>query len=146
MKMEVAFGKIKPIFPESVNKYEADYKWSQFQKDILDKYDIKIVDGEAIGIDKENEYKQVKLADLVKKDENLIALTKGAQSKGFGSKPKGVKIEGVPFEVPEGSTSKDVQILIKDYLASQGKSITHKDYPKDFSDLNSKILSQRTAK
>lgn len=146
MKMEVAFGKVKPSFPENVNKYEADYKWNQFQKNVDEKYNIKIVDGEAIAIDKENEYKQVKLADLVKKDEELNALTKGAQSKGFGSKPKGIKIKGVPFDVPEEATSKERTALIKEYLASKGLSPTSKGYAKEFAELNQKILSQKTAK
>jgi len=146
MKREVAFNKVKPSFPENVNKYEADFKWNQFQKDVQDKYNIKIVDGEAIAIDKENEYKQVKLADLVKKDENLTALTKGTQSKGFGSKPKGVKIEGVPFDVPEEATSKERTALIKEYLSSKGLSPTGREYAKQFAELNQKILSQKTAK
>jgi len=145
MKLEVAFSKIKPTFPESVNKYEADFKWSQFQKDVLAKYDIKIVDGEAIGVDKENEYKQVKLADLAKKDENLSALTKGTQ-KGLGSKPKSVKIEGVPFEVPENATPKERTEAIKEYLSSKGIAKTDKNYAKEFAELNSKILAQKTAK
>jgi len=145
MKLEVAFSKIKPTFPESVNKYEADFKWSQFQKDVLAKYDIKIVDGEAIGVDKENEYKQVKLADLAKKDENLSALTKGIQ-KGLGSKPKSVKIEGVPFEVPENATPKERTEAIKEYLSSKGIAKTDKNYAKEFAELNSKILAQKTAK
>ena len=37
MKVDLAFGKVKPVFPETVNKYEADFKWEQFKKSVLDK-------------------------------------------------------------------------------------------------------------
>lgn len=145
MKVELAFGKVKPAFPETVNKYEADYKWEQFKKDVLEKNKVQLVDGEAILIDKENEYKTVKLAELVAKNENLTSLLKGKQNNGFGSKPATVKIDGVPFEVPKEADSKQRTMLIKEYLAGQGIAVTDKLYATKFAELNAKILSQKTA-
>ena len=145
MKVDLAFGKVKPVFPETVNKYEADFKWEQFKKSVLDKNTIRIVDGETILVDKENEYKTSKLAELVEKDENLKALLKGQQNNGFGSKPaKTVKVEGVPFDVPLNADSKQRTLLIREYLTSNGITMQSKEYPAKFAELNAKILSQRT--
>jgi hypothetical protein len=146
MKVELAFNKVKPVFPENVNKYEADYKWQQFKSEVLSKNNVKMVDGEPILIDKENEYKTSKLSELIAKNEGLASLLKG-QNNGFGSKPaKSVKIEGVPFEVPAEATPQQRQQLIKEYLAGKGIAITDKAYAKEYAELNQKILSQKTAK
>jgi hypothetical protein len=146
LRLDVSFEKVKPVFPESVNKYEADYKWNQFKNTVLEKNNIKLVDGVPIAIDKENEYKTAKLEDLVKKDAELSSILSG-QNKGFGGKPKSVAIEGIPFEVPENATPKQRTEAIKEYLASQGISTTNPEYPKKFAELNQKILlSPKTAK
>lgn len=145
LRLEISFEKVKPLFPETVNKYEADFKWQNFKNSVLEKNSIKLVDGVPIAVDKENEYKTVKLEDLVKKDAELSSLLSG-QNKGFSGKPKSVVIEGVPFEVPENATPKQRTEAIKEYLASQGISVTHADYPKKFAELNQKILSPKTAK
>ena len=146
MKVELAFNQVKPAFPDNVNKYEADFKWQQFKSDVLSKNKIQIVEGEPILIDKENEYKTSKLSDLIAKNEGLASLLKG-QNNGFGSKPaKTVKIEGVPFDVPADATPVQRQAAIKEYLAGKGISVTHKDYAKEYAELNQKILSQKTAK
>lgn len=147
LKQELAFNKVKPNFPDTVNKFEADYKWEAFKKQILEKNIVQIVDGEAIAIDRENNYKQFKLSDILNKDENVQSLLKGGEDKikGFGSKPKTVKLEGVPFDVPENVSPKDRAILIQDYIAKQGIPISDPRHPKLFAELNMKILAQKTA-
>jgi len=61
LKLEVSFSKVKPSFPESVNPFEADAKWNNFKKSVLEKNNIELVEGEAIAIDKENTHKTTKL-------------------------------------------------------------------------------------
>ena len=45
LKLDVAFGKVKPTFPDTVNSYEAKYKWEEFTKKVLADNEIQIVDG-----------------------------------------------------------------------------------------------------
>lgn len=140
LKLEVAFGKVKPTFPDTVNPFEAKAKWDEFQKGVLEKNTIEIVDGEAVAIDKENKFKQTKLAELVAKDESLSELTKGRQQIGTGAKPvKKVTIEGVPFEVPEGATTAAKAILIREYLTKNGTDIMDPTYAQKFAELNAKM-------
>lgn len=146
LKLDFAFTNVKPVFPETVNKYEAEHKWNEFKNDVLSKYEIQLNNGEAIAVQKGNEHITAKLADLITKNEDLTSLLKGKQNNGFGSKPaKTVKIEGVPFEVPQEADSKQRTTLIKEYLASQGIAVTDRLYATKFSELNAKILSQKTA-
>lgn len=144
-KKTIAYGQVKPNFPETVNKYEADAKWNAFVANFEKEYDLQIVDGEAVGVSKENKHKTVQLKDLVSKDEELQALLSdedgGEGGKGTGAKPASkVKIEGVPFEVPENADSKERTKLIREHLASKGMGTTHKDYSKEFAKLNKAIL------
>ena len=86
LKLEVSFGQVKPVFPESVNTFEADAKWNEFKANILKDNTIEIVEGEAIVISKENKYKTEKLKDLVAKDTVLSALLEGRKQEGTGAK------------------------------------------------------------
>jgi hypothetical protein len=144
LEQDMAFNSVKPSFAETVNKYEADYKWAQFKNSILEKNHIKIVDGEAILVDKENEYKTQKLSDALKKDEGINSLVKG-ETRGLGAKAKTVKLKDVPFELPENATPQDRNKAIKEYLTSKGLAVTSGAYAKEFAKLNSLILSQKTA-
>lgn len=144
LEQDMAFNSVKPNFADTVNKYEADYKWSQFKNEILEKNHIKIIDGEAILVDKENEYKTQKLSDALKKNEGITSLIKG-ENKGLGAKAKTVKLKDVPFELPENATPQDRSKAIKEYLTSKGFSITSNAYAKEFAKLNQQILSQKTA-
>lgn len=145
LKLEVAFGEVKPNFPESVNKYEAAAKWNELKNSILDKNTIEIVDGVPMAVDKENPHKVTKLQDLVEKDEEINALAKGRQQGGTGAKQVDKEtIDGVPFEVPVNATSEDRTKLIKEYLTKKGISPISDEYSKQFSELNIKIL-QKTA-
>lgn len=144
MEQNMAFNSVKPNFPENVNKYEANHKWEQFKSEILEKNHLKVVDGEAILVDKENEYKTQKLSDALKKNDDINSLLKG-ENKGLGGKSKTVKLKDVPFELPENATPQDRAKAIKEYLSSKGLSVTSSAYAKEFAKLNSQILSQKTA-
>jgi len=134
LKLNVAFTNVKPSFPDTVNAFEAKAKWDEFQKGVLAKNTIEIIDGEAIAIDKENQYKQTKLSELVAKDETLQALLKGRQQNGLNHKQIEKKtVEGVPFEVPANGTNNQISDAIKDYLTKSGVAITSPNYAAEFS-------------
>lgn len=144
-RKQVAFGNVKPKFADDVNEFEVKAKWESFKGDVLDKYDITLDDqNEAFAVDKENNYKSVKLADLVKENKDIQELTKGRQQTGIGStQKKEVEIEGVPFRVPEGATPQERQKAITDYIVTVKKFPRHsQEYSKLFGELNTKILGQ----
>lgn len=146
LKLSVSFNKEKPNFPDTVNKYEAEAKWNAFKQKVLDKNTIELVDGVPTAIDKENVHKTTKLSDLVKQDEDLNKLLEGRQQKGTGADPKKlIDIEGIPFKVPENATSEEKTKLVKDYLTTQGISVTDSTYSKKFSELYAKISSKKAA-
>ncbi|NQV77084.1 MAG: hypothetical protein HQ490_01865 [Lutibacter sp.] len=143
MKLDMSFNKTKPNFPQEANKYEVDAKWGEFKNNILSKYNIELVDGEPMAIDKENIHKQVKLKDLVAKDENIVSLLNGRQQSGTGAKPATfVDIQGVPFKVPENASAEVRTAKIKEYLASEGISVTSPNYSQKFAEYNSAILKK----
>lgn len=147
LKLEVAFNGVKPNFPETVNKYEADAKWGDFKKEILAKYNIELVDGVPMAIDKENQYKQAKLSDLVSGDKTLEELTKGRQQTGTGARTTGtvIKVEGLPFEIPDNAKTdpKERQKVIKEQLEKEGITPMHQDYAAKFADYNRKITASK---
>lgn len=146
LKLQVAYGKVKPNFPETVNPYEAQAKWDQFIGGIEEKYTIELVDGSPVAIDKENKHKTVELGKLVKEDENLKALLENKKPGGSGAKPTDmVDVAGVPFKVPKDATSVERSKLIREYLAGQGISLTDPVYAKKFQELNKKILTPAPA-
>ena len=146
LKLEVAFNGAKPNFPDSVNPYEAKAKWEEFKSAILNEYNIEIVDGEAVAISKENQYKQSKLSDLVAKDENIQELSKGRQQGGTGARPaEGEVIEGIPFKVPKDADAKTRSKLIKEHLAEKGIGPAHTEYSKQFAEMNKKIMAGNKA-
>lgn len=148
MKIGNAFGSVKPSFPDTVNQYEAAAKWNAFVSGVQSKYNIEIVDGEAIAIDKENQYKTSKLSELVAKDETIQTLVKGRTQIGPGFKKPVTKLEGIPFEIPENATSEERQKAIKEYLLNELKLPIHSaKYAEEFSRLNSEIYKkqQKTA-
>ncbi|MCK5605279.1 hypothetical protein KAR91_25530 [Candidatus Pacearchaeota archaeon] len=140
---DIAFGSIKPSFPDTVNAYEAKGRWNEFKKDTLSKYHIKKVDNEWVGVDKENEYKIVKLEQLVKDNNVISELSKGRDAKGLGIK-KDIQIADVPFKIPENATAKERQKAIKDYLVDVRKLSALSDkYTKEYAALNKKLLEKK---
>lgn len=144
-----AFLSVKPSFPQEANQYEVSAKWKNFENETLKKYNIAFNEnGEAIGIDKENQYKIVKLADLIKNDKELSELLTGRQQQGLNHKKiTGKKLDGLPFEIHENSTSEETQKAIREYLTNELKLKIHDpEYAKQFSDLNTKIYKLKTQK
>lgn len=133
---DIAFNSVKPSFPDTVNKYESKGRWNEFIKDTLNTHIIKKDGDDWIAVDKENEYKITKLSKLVEANEALQELAKGRDQKGLKSTQKDVKIEGLPFTLPENATSKDRNKAIKEYLATKYKSNMEQGYSEEFSKLN----------
>lgn len=144
LKVNSAFRDVKPSKPDNVNTYEFDHKWSTLKSSILEKNDILEIDGEVYAVNKENELIKTKLSEVISKDKDLSALISGKPT-GFKVDTKGVKIDGVPFEVPENADAKVRTKLIREYLAKQGIQQTSKSYPAMFAELNQKITSPKTA-
>lgn len=147
LKLEVAFSNVKPNFPDTTNSYEVAAKWNEFKESILSKYTIELVEGVPTAIDKENQYKQVKLSELVASDKEIEVLVKGRQQAGTGAKTAGknIAIEGVNFDVPE-SAKKDTQErakIIREQLAKENIAPTSKEYSTKFAEYNKKITSAK---
>jgi hypothetical protein len=145
MELRVAFANVKPSFPDTVNQYEAKAKWKEFQDSVLKTHNIKLNDeGDPVAIDKTNEYKITKLSDLVANDKTISELTKGRQQTGIGSSAKqNIKVEGVPFEIPDKATSEERNKAIKEYLTGTLQlAVTSQEYAKKFAEFNSKLLEK----
>ncbi len=148
MKKQVAFANIKPKFADSVNEYEAATKWNNFKNAILEKYEIHLDDNnEPLYIDKENKFTNGKLANLVKENQEIQELVKGRQQTGPGANHKSdVKIEGLPFTVPENATPSERQKAIKEYITGTDKiGAFDPGYAAKFTEYNNKILGKKPA-
>jgi hypothetical protein len=142
MQQRIAFKDNLPARPDNVNKYEWDAKVKEFQSEILEKNNLVFDENDSAWlVDKDNEFKKTKLEDAIKQDQTIQDLIKGRDNKGTGARPKTIKIEGVPFDVPENATPQERNKAIKDYLLNTEKlSITDSNYSKRFAELNRKIL------
>lgn len=143
LRKNVAYGKIKPSFPDTVNKYEVDAKWGDFIKRLESDYDLGFADdGEPLYISKENPHNKGSLKDLVAKDSQIQELVKGRQQTGLGDKKGAKQFDGIPFKIVEGE---DIGSQVRDYLSVQKKlSITSKEYSDEFRRLV-KEIKQKTA-
>jgi hypothetical protein len=148
MKLQVAFSAVKPNFPSSVNEYEAKAKWKEFKDNVISTHNIEInEEGEAIAIDKANEYKKTKLSELVKQNETISKLSAGREAKGLGGGKTNIKVDGVPFEVPQDATSVERQKVIKEYLTGElGLSPTSSEYSTKYAEFNKAILEKTPKK
>ncbi len=146
LKLEVAYSKVKPSFPDTVNAFEAAAKWDIFKKAVEAEYTIELLNGEAIAVSKKNSLDTKKLADLVAKDETLQALTKGRQQNGSGSKQAEKRtVDGLPFEVPVNAETKDYAQLIRDQLAKENIKTADTNYPAQFKKYMDLIKQQKDA-
>lgn len=133
--LDIAFGGIKPAFPDSVNEYEAKGRWNEFRANTEKTYNIeKGEGGEYVAIDKENPHKVVKLSDLVSKDEALSALTQGRVQNGLNSQQQqgDQTVEGIPFKVSKDMASVDVKTKVREYLSDKGYQKMSKQYSDEF--------------
>lgn len=146
LKLAVAYQYVKPSFPDTVNKYEANAKWKEFIDNTNITNTIEL-DSDNIpwAVNKENEHIKVKLETLVEKDKTISELAKGREATGLGSgesKTK-VNIEGIPFAVPEKPTSTEREKLIREYLTTEkGLSVTSNEYAKEYKKFNDLILKK----
>lgn len=143
-KIKSALNSVKPSFPKEANTYEVKAKWDEFTKNVLNDYNIEEVDGEWVAVSKENQYKQVKLNELVEKDQNITELLKGRQQGGTGAKPISTKkVDGIPFDVPQEADSVEISKLVREHLIQELGSTMHKDYSSKFQAMLSKIKSAK---
>lgn len=149
MKKQIAFSKVKPKFADGVNEYESATKWNNFESAILAKYEIRLDEQKVPHyFDKENEFKKGLLSDLVKENQDIQELVKGRQQTGTGAGHKtDVKIEGLPFMVPENATPSERQKAIKEYITGTDKIAEFGDarYSAKFTEYNNKILGKKPA-
>lgn len=138
MKKEVAYNSVKPNFPETVNKYEADAKWNAWKSMVEEKYNIELVDGKPVAVDKENIHKQFELSELIAQDKNIADLLQGRQQKGTGAKPTEF-IDGLEVKVAKGATSEEQSKAVKEYLIQKLGDPLHKDFSKQFLELLAKV-------
>lgn len=148
MQKQVAYGKVKPNFPESVNIYEAKAKWADFIKGVEEKYNIELDENnDPLYIAKDNKFKTGKLSDLVENDPIIKELAQGRQQVGLGTKPKEENtIDGVPFTIQKGADKAAIQKKVRDYLTTEEKlDFTSKEYSKRFNELYTKIKQETAA-
>ena len=140
LKLSIGFDRVKPSFPESVNKYESAAKWSEFKNSVLKGHNIEITENIAYAIDKENPHKKVKLSELVDKDSAIQELLKGRQQKGnAAASVDSKKVDGIPFDVPVGADSVVLTELVQNYLTKKLKC-EPVQIPSDiFSEMYSKV-------
>lgn len=143
MNKRVAWGGVKPNFPDTINEYEAGAKWAECIANIEKEYTIEFDGDKAVGVNKENKHNILSLKDLVGKDEAITKLMEGRQQTGVNGKQTELqKIEGVPFDVPKDANSAKRAELIRGYLTKKGVSIMSSEYSTQFAELNSKMLQQ----
>lgn len=143
LKIKTAFNAVKPVFPDTVNKYEAAVKWNDFESSVKLAYDIDFDENDnPIAVSKDNKHKVVKLVDLLSKSEEITKLLTGRNLIGTGAAPaKEVMLKGVPFAVPENATPAARQKAIKDYLATiPNLSPLSREWADQFADFNRKLL------
>lgn len=146
MEQEVCFGNAKPVFPDTVNPYEADAKWNNVKSGILKDWDIKFKDGKGIAINKENPHKIEDLKKLIDQHEDIKGLLDVKKATGSGARQASKKtIEGVPFEVPAELDYTERVKLIREQCTKEGLDNTSPEWSRRFSELNA-LLTQKTAK
>jgi hypothetical protein len=148
LKLQVAYQKVKPAFPETVNKYEANAKWNEFVSGINEKYTIELDESnEPWCVDKENEHKKVKLNSLVEKDKTISELSKGRSATGLNSGKTNIKVDGLPFSIPENASKKEIEKAVKEHITgSEGISFLNSKYPTRFAELYKIATEKNPAK
>ena len=146
LKEAQAFNSVKPKFADGVNEYESDYKWKKAVAEIKSKYNIEIIDGEAVYKEIDNEFKTGKLKDLIEANKEISELKLGRQVKGVKSHEPNIKLEDVPFLIPENATPEQITKMITDYLkVERGLDKLDDRYSAEFSKINLAIRKQKKA-
>tara|TARA_R110000796_G_scaffold106541_3_gene216978 strand:- start:4914 stop:5816 length:903 start_codon:yes stop_codon:yes gene_type:complete len=132
LKLSVAFDRVKPNFPDTVNKYESSAKWSEFKKSILEGSNIEIIDNIPYAVDKDNPHKKVKLSELVDADSTIKELLQGRKQQGSGATSVNTKkVDGIPFDVPQNASSEELTKLVQDHLTKTLKLSSPVQIPSD---------------
>lgn len=134
---DIAFGSVRPSFPDTVNAYESKGRWNEFVANTEKSYNIeKGEDGTYVGVDKENPHKVVKLSELVAKDEALQALTQGRQQKGIGSQQSQSteSVDGLPFAVSKEMPDAEVSAKLRKSLEDSGLDRMSNEYAAKFAE------------
>ena len=145
LEHEVCFGSVRPNFPDTVNKYEAEAKYNAWKQSVEKDWEVRFEDGTAIAVNKENKYKIEDLKSLLEKDNDILELLKGRQQTGIGSKQVELsKIEGVPFDVPlEAKTDSSIRAkAINEYLQKQNIPHHSSEYAQKMKEYNLIIMRQ----
>lgn len=132
LKLSVAFDRVKPNFPDTVNKYESSAKWSEFKKSILEGNNIEIIDNIPHAVDIENPHKKQKLSELVDADSRIKELLQGRKQQGSGATSvDSKKVDGIPFNVPVNASSEELTKLVQDHLTKTLKLSSPVQIPSD---------------
>lgn len=134
------FQNEKPVFSDTVNKYEAAAKWDAFTKAFDQKWEKTFDEnGVSIAVSKENPYLKKPLSELVAADQELSTLIAGRQQRGMGSQATSfAKVEGLDFELPENATSVEITKAVDEYLGKKGVSKTSDEYATQFKEMYAK--------
>jgi hypothetical protein len=142
MKRENAFSTIHVSIPDSLSENEKElfsYKYKEWKKEVLSKYEIKNVDGDYIAVDKENQYKTTDLKKLFTENESIQGLLKGRQQEGSNTKSKTLlEIKDLPFKLPKDANKEDLRKAARAHLMGEGLSVTSPQYPKKFQEIFNK--------
>lgn len=140
MKLNSVLDRHKPTMNTEDKDY-ADYKWNSYKSSVNEKFEVKVINGEDVLVDRENPEIVVKLSDNVKESSILSSLMV-EKTKGLGSTQATKSVANIPFKVPKGA-SKDGNIrlrIIQDFLIEKHGGAGSNEYAKDFADFNQKII------
>lgn len=136
LKQSFAYTQVRPTFPDTVNKYEADAKYNEFVQKTNEKYNIEIDENNvAWAIDKENEHSKKKLSELVDNDKELSELAAGRVQKGVNARTQTGNIAGLEVEIPHGADSETASKAINTYLDSKNIGFDHAERTAKFQEL-----------
>lgn len=144
MKTETAFGMIKPSLKEGMDEYALNGRWNERKSKVLKEWDVDIIEGKAIGINRENERITRDLKELMY-DDDLNKYLEGRKQDGTGARQDNevVSIKDVPFEVPKDAKTNSVTRTdaIRDYLTGKlGLNPVSSEYSSKFQEYNLRII------
>lgn len=144
MKTETAFGMIKPSLKEGMDEYALNGRWNERKSKVLKEWDVDIIEGKAIGINRENERITRDLKELMY-DDDLNKYLEGRKQDGTGARQDNevVSIKDVPFEVPKDAKTNSVARTdaIRDYLTGKlGLNPVSSEYSSKFQEYNLRII------
>ena len=145
----LAYGSVKPTFHKDIDARIVNFEWNKFVGEVEAKYNLQEINGEWVGVEKDNKHAQKSLADLIKGNEDLTKLIDGRKQEGpNATQAETSVVDGVPFGVPKDVSNKDLTALVHAQLAKEGlEKLGHtaNEYSKRFTELFAKARGQKTA-